>query len=54
MKDTLDVNEDEIFDSNCITPGTAFMHNMDINLRKYIEKRSLTDPVWKNLVSCHV
>ncbi|CAE7592300.1 XRN2 [Symbiodinium microadriaticum] len=39
----------DIFDSNCITPGTEFMHTIDLRIREYLEKRAQSDPNWANL-----
>ena len=50
----LNIDTDELFDSNCITPGTKFMHSMDIRLKEYIKDRSENDPAWRKLVSQRV
>jgi len=39
----------EKFDSNCITPGTEFMHRLANCLRFYIIDRLNSDPGWKNI-----
>ena len=39
----------EHFDSNCITPGTPFMHKLAKCLRYYIHDRLNNDPGWKNI-----
>jgi 5'-3' exonuclease len=36
------------FDSNCITPGTEFMHMLSIAFQKWIQNKMRTDPFWKN------
>ena len=41
------VPEDEQFDSNCITPGTAFMGRLGAHLRFFIRKKMAEDPVWQ-------
>ncbi|KAI8086297.1 XRN 5'-3' exonuclease N-terminus-domain-containing protein [Halteromyces radiatus] len=41
-------NEDK-FDSNCITPGTPFMAHLAFCLRYYIAEKQNNDPLWKNL-----
>mmetsp|Transcript_25405 Transcript_25405/g.45858 ORF Transcript_25405/g.45858 Transcript_25405/m.45858 type:complete len:794 (-) Transcript_25405:43-2424(-) len=40
--------ERDAFDSNCITPGTDFMLKLGLAMRKWIEYKQKTDPVWKN------
>jgi hypothetical protein len=35
------------FDSNCITPGTEFMHRLGLAFTKWIEFKMETDPFWK-------
>ena len=40
--------EAEAFDSNCITPGTDFMLKLGLAMRKWIEYKQKTDPVWQN------
>lgn len=40
--------EEESFDSNCITPGTEFMHRLSIAFRRWIEHKMKTDPFWQN------
>ncbi|CAF0857952.1 unnamed protein product [Brachionus calyciflorus] len=44
-----DVPQSEKFDSNCITPGTPFMHRLAECLRYYIHDRLNNDPGWKNI-----
>ena len=38
-----------VFDSNCITPGTEFMYNVDKILQYFINKKLLEDPLWKDV-----
>lgn len=38
----------DAFDSNCITPGTDFMLKLGLAMRKWIQYKQETDPVWKN------
>lgn len=40
--------DDESFDSNCITPGTTFMHRLSLAFRKWIEYKMKTDKFWQN------
>ena len=37
----------EPFDSNCITPGTAFMQRLGAHLRFFIRKKLASDAVWQ-------
>lgn len=37
----------EVFDSNCITPGTAFMARLGAHLRFFIRHKMQSDPVWQ-------
>ncbi|KAH8408891.1 hypothetical protein KR009_003363, partial [Drosophila setifemur] len=39
--------EHERFDSNCITPGTAFMERLQLGLRTFIQAKVSTDPLWQ-------
>ena len=41
------VDSSQVFDSNCITPGTQFMARLDQCLRSFIRKKLKTDEVWK-------
>lgn len=38
-----------IFDSNCITPGTQFMHDLGIYIDNYIKKQKQNSKKWKSL-----
>uniref|UniRef100_A0A061R927 5'-3' exoribonuclease 1 n=1 Tax=Tetraselmis sp. GSL018 TaxID=582737 RepID=A0A061R927_9CHLO len=38
---------DDAFDSNCITPGTSFMHRLHSHLCFFIRKKMETDPLWQ-------
>ena len=37
------------FDSNVITPGTAFMWKLAAAVRAYVQHRLLCDPLWQHL-----
>ena len=43
------VDEENMFDSNCITPGTEFMEQVGKHLRWFIRKKMKEDPIWKHL-----
>lgn len=43
------VDEENMFDSNCITPGTEFMEQVGKHLRWFIRKKMKEDPLWKDL-----
>lgn len=43
------VDEDNLFDSNCITPGTEFMDTVSRHLKWFIRKKVKEDPLWRNL-----
>jgi len=43
------VDEKAVFDSNCITPGTAFMAKVSAHLRYFIRKKQGEDPIWRRL-----
>lgn len=40
--------EKDAFDSNCITPGTDFMLKLGLAMRRWVEYKQQTDPMWKN------
>ncbi|XP_043500398.1 5'-3' exoribonuclease 1 [Polistes fuscatus] len=40
-------NKDDIFDSNCITPGTLFMSEINKKLRDFIMYKVSTDKLWQ-------
>lgn len=40
---------ESMFDSNCITPGTQFMHDLGIYIDTYIEKQKKNSKKWKSL-----
>lgn len=39
----------DVFDSNCITPGTEFMAKVSETIKYFIRKKIKEDPVWHNL-----
>ena len=39
--------EGEAFDSNCITPGTAFMGRLNEHLRFFVRKKLAEDAAWR-------
>jgi 5'-3' exoribonuclease 1 len=39
----------KLWDSNCITPGTEFMFDLNFELKHFIQHKINTDPEWKNL-----
>ena len=41
------VDEATKFDSNCITPGTAFMARLGRHLRFFVRRRVADDPAWQ-------
>jgi 5'-3' exoribonuclease 1 len=43
------VNNEDVFDTNCITPGTEFMVRVNTLLEKYIKNRTAYEPSWRNL-----
>ncbi|CUV06633.1 unnamed protein product [Cryptosporidium hominis] len=46
---SIDTTQNNVFDSNCITPGTTFMHELRRQLEFFIYHQIHTDPLWKNL-----
>ena len=40
------IDENERFDSNCITPGTDFMYKLGLAFQKWIEFKVENDPFW--------
>lgn len=44
-----EINEEDVFDSNCITPGTEFMAKVSKHLKYFIRKKLEEDPVWQRL-----
>ncbi|KAK1349966.1 5'-3' exoribonuclease 2 [Hamiltosporidium tvaerminnensis] len=50
-EELLDISSEdqEIFDSNAITPGTDFMENLENKIKKFIQYKISTDELWKGL-----
>jgi 5'-3' exonuclease len=44
-----EVDEEDIFDSNCITPGTEFMTAVSAHMRYFIRRKLKEDPLWQGL-----
>jgi 5'-3' exoribonuclease 1 len=43
------IDEENMFDSNCITPGTEFMEKVGRHIRWFIRKKMKEDELWRNL-----
>jgi 5'-3' exoribonuclease 1 len=43
------VNKEERFDSNCITPGTDFMHRLNQYLQYFVHKKVSEDATWQKV-----
>jgi 5'-3' exoribonuclease 1 len=43
------IDEEDVFDTNAITPGTEFMDKVGRHLRWFIRKKMKEDPIWSNL-----
>jgi 5'-3' exoribonuclease 1 len=43
------IDEENAFDSNCITPGTEFMDLVGKHIRWFIRKKIKEDFIWRNL-----
>lgn len=44
------VTKDSIFNSNCISPGTEFMHDLMKAFDFFISEKIANDPQWKNVL----
>jgi len=42
-------NQEDMFDSNCITPGTKFMEKLNAHFEYFIRKKITEDETWRNL-----
>ena len=51
-KQVLPKQESEVSDSNIITPGTVFMHELSIALQAYINHRLKDNVGWKGIEVC--
>jgi len=49
-KQVLPKEESEVADSNIITPGTEFMHELSKALKNYISSRILCNSSWKDVM----
>jgi 5'-3' exoribonuclease 2 len=49
-KQVLPKQECEVSDSNIITPGTEFMHQLSEALQSYISSRISSDSLWKDIM----
>lgn len=43
------IDEEGLFDSNCITPGTDFMEVVDKHIKWFIHKKMKEDPIWRDI-----
>jgi 5'-3' exoribonuclease 1 len=44
-----EVDDDDVFDSNCITPGTEFMSTISTFLVFFIRRKMKEDPLWQRI-----
>ncbi|KHJ32372.1 putative 5 -3 exoribonuclease 1 [Erysiphe necator] len=49
IKEGKEIPKEQAFDSNSITPGTAFMHKLTRQLKYFISKKVSDDANWKNV-----
>ncbi|XP_028193853.1 5'-3' exoribonuclease 3-like isoform X2 [Glycine soja] len=49
-KQVLPKQESDVSDSNIITPGTEFMHELSKALKSYISARITSNPLWKDIM----
>ena len=47
--DAGNIKKPDLFDSNCITPGTEFMARVSETIKYFIRKKIKEDPLWRNL-----
>ena len=44
-----EVADDEVFDSNCITPGTEFMATISSYIKFFVRRKLKEDPLWQRI-----
>lgn len=44
----------DVFDSNCITPGTAFMERLSAHIQYYVRSKIKNDSAWQGIDVCIV
>ena len=49
IKDGVEMPKDDPFDSNCITPGTEFMHKLTRQLKYFVNKKVSEDVDWQGV-----
>lgn len=49
MKEEAGGKKKEVFDSNCITPGTEFLAKVSVTIQYFIRKKIKEDPLWHGL-----
>ena len=42
-----EVKDEDVFDSNCITPGTEFMTKLSAHMQYFIRRKLKEDPLWQ-------
>mmetsp|Transcript_17165 Transcript_17165/g.39454 ORF Transcript_17165/g.39454 Transcript_17165/m.39454 type:complete len:1600 (+) Transcript_17165:173-4972(+) len=47
--DAGNIKKPDLFDSNCITPGTEFMARVSETIKYFIRKKIKEDPLWRDL-----
>jgi 5'-3' exoribonuclease 1 len=43
------LHDDDVFDSNCITPGTEFMCKVSAHMKYFIRRKLKEDPLWQQV-----
>jgi len=49
-KQVLPKQQSDVSDSNIITPGTEFMHELSKALKSYISSRITSNSLWKDIM----